>query len=103
MKTELPIIPTISILIIVTSSIIIFTPKSASAFCVENLTGRHIWGKDVERASFADNRWRDVLDPGERGCCPGNNKECQNKEIEITLPRHSGGFATCRKDLVIMD
>lgn len=89
MKRVLTLIPIVGIF---TTGILVSVPKSASAYCVHNLTGGPIRGYDTAR-SFGT--WGKDLKPDQRDCCPGNNKECQNTTVRIESVQGSKGNGSC--------
>ena len=81
---------------IFTTGILVSAPKSASAFCVHNLTGAPIIGDDVRRTAERDeHRWAKYLNPNQKNCCPGNRRECQGAELVITSRESRNGTGDC--------
>jgi hypothetical protein len=74
MKKVLPLIPTVGIFTIFTAGILVSAPKSASAFCVHNLTGDYIRGDDSVRQGWltalamSTKTWAKTLAPDQRDC-----------------------------------
>jgi hypothetical protein len=98
MKRMLALISTVGIFTTFTTGILVSVPKSASAYCVHNLTGTTIrgWDKNGEW-----NVWMKTLAPDQRDCCPGKNEECQNATLEIFTEEiyNSKGRGGCTIDV----
>ena len=81
----------IMLVVILTVGIFISTPKAAFAFCVYNKAGIDIHGKDTRKGTFGgDKYWEENMASNAKGCCPGNNEECQNAEIRVTSLTSNG-------------
>ena len=83
MKRALTLIPIVGIF---TTGILVSVPKSASAYCVYNKAAFSVHGIDTRKGDtgFLTKYWEKSLNPGNRDCCPGNNKECQGATIRVT-------------------
>lgn len=72
---------------IVTVGIFVSVPKPALAYCVYNETSyKLIHGKDTRRFpkfNLLDRYWEKYIEKGERDCCPGKNRECQDATLVI--------------------
>lgn len=80
MKRALTLIPTLGIFTIFTTSILVSAPKSASAYCVHNLTGGDIRAMNRHRTN---NSFLTYLGPDQKGCCPGKRRECQGNVVQV--------------------
>jgi hypothetical protein len=99
MKRPLFLIPTVGIFTFFTTAIFVSAPKSASAYCVHNLTGSSIKGWDIrnEKDYFINPAyWKKTLGPDQRDCCPGKFKECKNAEIYIQAEPNGNGLGSCQ-------
>lgn len=77
MKRALTLIPTLGSFTIFTTAILVSAPKSASAYCVHNLTGEVIASSDLST------RIQKLLAPDEKYCCSGKNQECGKAEVKV--------------------
>ena len=95
MKKVLSIISSVSIFVSFTTSVWVYESKPASAFCVHNLTGGPIYGKDHLKHWRGDGLWEKNMREDEKDCCPGKNRECQDRLLKIESRPGGKGEGSC--------
>jgi hypothetical protein len=83
MKVVLSLIPVLGMF---TTGVLVFVPKSASAYCVYNKAAFTVKGEDTRKNNlgFLNKYWQKELEKDAKDCCPGDHEECQGATIHVT-------------------